>query len=95
MVQRPGITGYTARARWATVRIETDLAAYVGRIYVPETKKRISDVLCDERPFIALTEVSINDCASVEPFVAINKQYVRTVRVLHEGEPTVVPMRQR
>jgi hypothetical protein len=93
MVSRPRITGYAApRARWATVRIETDNATYVGRVFVPETKKRLSDVLCDERPFISLTEVSINEADAVEPFVAINKSFVRTVRVLHEGDAAVVPM---
>lgn len=75
------------RARWATVRVETDSAVYVGRLFVPETKKRLSDVLCDDRPFLNLTEVSINESAQRESYVAVNKRYVRTVRVLHEGLP--------
>ena len=96
MMTRPRITTYAAaRARWATVRIETEGGVYVGRVYVPETKKRLSDVLCDDRPFINLTEVSLNDGESVEPFVAINKRYVRTVRVLHEGDADVVAMPTR
>ena len=82
--------GYAARARWATVRIETDNATYVGRVFVPESKKRLSDVLCDERPFLSMTEVTINDSVHVEPFVALNKQFVKTVRVLQEGDPEVV-----
>ena len=80
---------YGSRARWATVRIETDGGTYVGRIYVPETKKRLSDVLSDERPFLNLTEVSFNGAPGVEPFVAINKQYVRTIRVIEECEAGV------
>jgi hypothetical protein len=75
------------RARWATVRIETDGAVYVGRVFVPETKRGLSDLLGDERMFINLTEVSINDADLIEPFIAVNKQYVRTIRVLSEGEP--------
>jgi hypothetical protein len=96
MVTRPRIMTYSAaRARWATVRIETEGGVYVGRVYVPETKKRLSDVLCDDRPFINLTEVSLNDGETVEAFVAVNKNYVRTVRVLHEGEADVVAMPNR
>jgi len=82
-----------ARARWATVRIETDSAVYVGRIFVPETKKRLSDVISDERMFLNLTQVSVNDSASVESFVALNKQYVRTIRVLNESEAAPSPRR--
>jgi hypothetical protein len=80
-----GLTYAPARARWATVRVETEGGIYVGRMYVPETKKRVSDVLCDDRPFVNLTEVSINDAAEVESFVAVNKNYIRTIRILHEG----------
>jgi hypothetical protein len=79
-----------SRARWATVRVETDGAVFVGRLYVPETKKRSSDVLCDDRPFLFVTEVTINDGEVVEPFLAINKRFIKTVRVLHDGLPETV-----
>ena len=82
---------YATRARWATVRVETEGANYVGRVYIPETKKRLSDVLSDERLFISLTDVSMNDSSTVEPFIAINKSCVRTVRVLHEGASDAMP----
>jgi hypothetical protein len=90
---RPHTINYQTRAKWATVRIETDDGVYVGRIYVPETKKRLSDVLSDDRPFLNLTEVSVNGSERVEQFIALNKRYVRTVRVLNEGEAEVVPLR--
>jgi hypothetical protein len=83
------------RARWATVRIETDSSIFVGRLFVPETKKRSSDVLCDDRPFLFLTEVSVNESHDTEPFLAINKRFIKTVRVLHEGAPEAVPGRSR
>lgn len=86
-VHKTMVFGYAARARWATVRIETEGATYVGRLFIPDSKKRLSDVLCDERPFLNMTEVVINDSAHVEPFLALNKQYVKTVRVIFEGEP--------
>jgi hypothetical protein len=80
-------SAYAARAKWATVRVETEGATYVGRLYVPDSKRRLSDVLCDDRPFVNLTQVTINDSAVLEPFVALNKAYIRTVRILNEGEP--------
>ena len=82
-----GMAYQAARARWATVRVETEGGIYVGRMYVPETKKRVSDVLSDDRQFISLTEVSVNDSAHTESFVAVNKLYIRTIRILHEGLP--------
>jgi hypothetical protein len=78
------------RARWATVKVETENAVYVGRLYVPETKKRVSDVLGDERPFLNLTEVSTNDAVDTEGFLAINKAFIRTLRILDEGHPEEV-----
>ena len=75
------------RARWATVRVEVDNAIYVGRLYVPETKKRVSDILSDERLFISLIDVSINHAADIESFVAINKRHIRTIRIIDEGQP--------
>jgi len=94
-VRRPELTSnYTpARARWATVRIETEGTVYVGRIFVPETKKRVSDVIADERMFLNLTQVSVNDSSAVEAFVALNKQYVKTIRVLNESEALPTPRR--
>jgi hypothetical protein len=91
MTSTVGFGAVAPRARWATVRVETDGATYVGRVFVPETKRRLSDVLADERMFISLTEVSINDADVVEPFIAVNKQYIRTIRVLNDGEPVVRP----
>jgi hypothetical protein len=87
-VRRPELMGSyaPAPARWATVRIETEATVYVGRVFVPETKRRVSDVISDERMFLNLTQVSINDSPAVEPFVALNKQYVKTIRVLNEGD---------
>lgn len=92
---KPGINGYAQKARWATVRVETDGAVYVGRLYIPETKKRLSDVLCDDRPFLNMTDVTINDLEAVEPFVALNKAFVKSVRVLQEDDVITGPTRVR
>lgn len=97
------VAGYSvAQARSATVRIETDGAVYVGRVFITDSGKQVTDVLCDDRPFINLTDVSIDGAEVSEPFVAVNKHYVRTVRILHEdgaeavsadGRHDVVPFR--
>jgi hypothetical protein len=78
----------TRRIRWATVRIEAEAATYLGRVWVPEGEKRVSDVLSDERLFVSLTEVSINGDPNVEPFVAVSKRYIRRMGVLEEGTVT-------
>ena len=81
--------GANPRAKWSLVSIETENAIYVGRVFVPETKRRLSDVLCDDRPFVNLIEVAINGRQPAEPFVALNKGCIQTVRVLQDdaGEP--------
>jgi hypothetical protein len=88
-------SSHAGRARWATVRVETDDGIYVGRMFIPEMKKRLSDVLCDERPFICLTEPTKDAAPMMESFVAVNKSFVRTVRVLHEHEPEVLSLKAR
>lgn len=81
--------GANPRAKWSLVSIETQNAIYVGRVFVPETKRRLSDVLCDERPFVNLIDVAINGREPSVPFVALNKGCIQTVRVLQDdaGEP--------
>jgi hypothetical protein len=73
------------RSRWATVRVETDGGIYVGRIYVPDTQQRVSDVLADDRQFLSLTDVRVNAGEHIESYMAINKSFVRTLRILDEG----------
>lgn len=84
---RPSGANPAARADWPTVKIETDGATYEGQVCVPETKRRLSDVLADERPFLHLVQVSINGAAEREPFLALNKRFIRTVRIVDEGKP--------
>ena len=80
------VLAYAAdRSRWATVRVETDGGTYVGRIYVPDTDRRVSDVLADGRQFLSLTDVRVNDGEHVEAYMAVNKSFVRTLRILDEG----------
>ena len=72
------------RSRRATVRIETDGCVYVGRLWMAEAKGRVSDVLADDRQFLSLTEVRVND-GEQEAYLAVNKSFIRTLRILDEG----------
>ncbi len=56
---------------------------YVGRVYVQE-KMRLTDVLNDEREFLALTEVEETDNPRKIPFLAIQKGAVETVTIIPE-----------
>lgn len=91
-IGRFGTTGYVARAKWATVRVETEGTVYVGRMFVPDSKRRLSDVLCDDRPFVNLTEVMINGSPSGLPFLAVNKRFIKTVQVLQDGDSECAPL---
>ena len=76
-----------ARARKSIVRIDTEDSVIVGTLYIPDGRRRVTDVLADERPFLNLTEVSINGASQIEPFVALNKQFIRMLRIVHEAAP--------
>jgi hypothetical protein len=80
------IRGYRPEsARWATIRVETDGGVYEGRICVPDAARRVSDVLADDRQFLSLTDVRLNDSDEAEAFMAVNKSFIRTLRILDEG----------
>jgi hypothetical protein len=79
------VAARSPRARRYTVRLETDSGIYVGKLYVPHGKGRVSDVIADERPFLNLTEVTHNDGLTVESYVAVNKRHIHTLRVVDEG----------
>ena len=85
-VQPTMIGRAAARARRCVVRVEVEGAVYVGKMYVPDGKRRVSDVLADERSFLNLTDVSIDGSEILEEYLAVNKDYVRTLRILDEGE---------
>ena len=92
MTGKANVLGYTAeRARWATIRVETDGGVYVGRMCVPQAHLRVSDVLADDRQFLSLTDVRVNDGDQAEAFMAVNKSFIRTLRILDEG--AVPPVR--
>ena len=56
---------------------------YIGRVYV-EQKRRLTDVLNDERGFMAMTEVEENENPRKIPFIAILKSGMESVTIVPE-----------
>ena len=79
------LTHVPERSRSVRVRVETDGGVYVGLICVPKSRLRVSNVLADERQFLSLTDVLVNGGGAPEAFMAINKSFIRALRVLDEG----------
>lgn len=62
------------------IKVKTVNAAYEGDFIIPAMRRRISDVLNEEeRQFINLTDVRINDGEERVPFVSINKNLIEAI----------------
>ena len=57
---------------------------YIGRVYV-EQRRRLTDVLNDDRDFVAMTEVEENENPRKIPFMAIQKRVVESVIIIPEA----------
>jgi hypothetical protein len=90
------VLNYTAEmSRWATIRVETDGGTYVGKVCVPDARLRVSDILADDRQFLSLTDVRVNDGEQAEAFMAVNKRFIRTLRIVDEGATQATPVARR
>ena len=66
----------------ARIKVRTVSTTYVGDLFIPPMRNRVSDVFNDEeRMFINLTDVVINDTERVE-FVSLNKNLVESLTQL-------------
>lgn len=66
----------------ARIKVRTISTTYVGDLFIPPMRNRVSDVFNDEeRMFINLTDVVINDTERVE-FVSLNKNLVESLTQL-------------
>lgn len=62
------------------IKVKTVTAVYVGDFTMPAMRKRISDVLNEEeRQFINLTDVRINEGKEIIPFVSVNKILIEAI----------------
>jgi len=69
------------------VKIRLKMASgtvYIGRIYV-EQRRRLTDVLNDDRDFVAMTEVEENENPRKIPFMAVQKRVVESIVIIPEG----------
>ena len=53
--------------------------AYVGEFHLPEAKRGLSDAMNDEKSFINLTDVRIDDFSEVIPSISLNKERIVSV----------------
>jgi hypothetical protein len=88
-------TVQSLRARWATVRVKTAAAEFVGRLLVPESGRKTLAALCADRQFVFLTQVCVNHEEALEPFLAISRRYIKAISVLDESEPEALPASAR
>lgn len=65
------------------VRIRTGTSTYVGDFLIPAMRNRLSDVLNEEeRVFINLTDVVINDDTEKVAFVTLNKNLIESMALV-------------
>lgn len=65
------------------VRVRTATSTYVGDFLIPPMRNRLSDVLNEEdRVFINLTDVTINDGAEKVAFVTLNKHMIESMALV-------------
>lgn len=69
---------YYVVGRHQPVRITTPHGEVVGFLYIPELKRRLSEILNDEREFLPLTDVEQEGGGKIE-YLALNKRYIVTV----------------
>jgi len=69
-----------ASGKKVRVKVRTVYATYQGFLMIPPMRKRVSDVLNEEeRNFINLTDVKINDSAASVPYISINKDMIESI----------------
>jgi hypothetical protein len=67
------------RRRPVRVRVETDGEAYTGTLTLG---RRLSEVLDDDRTYLALRDATLDGTDETEEFVAIHKGAIRSVAVV-------------
>ena len=69
--------GKRTKCRWSTA-----LSTYIGNLFIPSMRNRVSDLFNDEAVFfITLTDVTIDGKEQAD-FVALNKNMIESVTQL-------------
>lgn len=53
--------------------------AYVGELYIQEAKGKLSDAIDDEKSYIDLTDVRIDDSPEIIPCITLNKDRIVSI----------------
>lgn len=62
------------------VKVRSATATYEGDLLIPPMRKRVSDVLNDDdKIFINLTDVRINEAKETVAFISINKNLIESI----------------
>jgi hypothetical protein len=70
-------------AKKLRVRVRTSTSTYVGDFLIPPMRNRLSDVLNEEeRVFINLTDVEINEGSEKVAFVTLNKNMIESMALV-------------
>lgn len=69
-----------SESRKAQVVIKTRTSTYTGLLLIPPMRKRVTDVLNDDdRTFISITDVTIDNASKPVPYVSINKHLIESI----------------
>lgn len=72
-------------AKKVRVRVKTSTSVYEGDFLIPPMRNRLSDVLNEEeRVFINLTDVIINNGAEKVAFVTLNKHMIESMALVEK-----------
>jgi hypothetical protein len=65
------------------IRVRTVNSVYIGDVLVPAMRNRVSDLFNDEeRVFINLTDVSVDNAKERAAFVSLNKNMVESITLV-------------
>jgi hypothetical protein len=71
-----------ARKRWFRVRVQTEDAAYVGRLRLEGPQGTLRELIDDDRAYLALWNATEEGTGSQDEYVAILKGAIRSVVLL-------------
>lgn len=73
-----------AEGKKIRIRVRTVHSVYVGDILVPAMRNRVSDIFNDEeRVFINLTDVTVDNLKERAAFVSLNKNMIESITLVN------------
>ena len=75
-------TSAAARGRWFRVHVTTDTTTYSGGVFAPEGYEGAAGLLGEPTPFLFLEGAQDLVSGTIEPFLAIDKSVIQSLRVV-------------